>query len=55
MLGLVSCPDGRSDTRKNSLVNQVKFFGLAHAFATSYCNFATFKTFGQHPLKKRFG
>ena len=37
--------------RRNGLMNQVEFLGLAHAFATN--NLATFKPFAFNPLKKR--
>ena len=39
--------------RRNGLVNQVEFLGLAHTFAQ--CNLATFKIFYVKPAQKRYG
>ena len=49
---LVSSPDPTL-LRRNGLVSQVKFLGLAHAFATM--NLATVKTFCGQPAQKRYG
>ena len=39
-------------TRRNGLVNQVEFLGLAHTFATGHL--ATFKIFHAKPAQKRY-
>ena len=40
-------------TRRNGLVKQVEFLGLAHTFAT--CNLTTIKTFFGQPAQKGYG